>query len=252
MRRAGGDKYNGRAEKWSNNEEYQHSITNSKRHRRCNDNRAGLPVLSVNKFMVWYFTKNILSNYSRVFLSSGSTTEAEYENKVSKILETILKRAQSTNLHFKKICCIVIKFAESCNADTNYMKFLKYDFLKLLVVSFVFTDRRKGILDFNLYSRITGMPVEEIKNCCLIVRPVLMKHRGPKNETVVDGTPGTIGTRQLLDCGIEQSAGTISVEDRKTNGIVSVEESGVEVHESDIENFNKMGIKMVKEYLNLA
>lgn len=210
---------------------------------------------SVNRFMVHYFCRMILNKYSHVFFEPGRNTSlaiAGYEKKVRIFLETVLKRARSSKFHFKKVCCTVMAFAERCNGETNYMRFLRYDFLKLLVASFVFTDDRKEGHDFTLYSSVSGMTVAEIKNCCSIIRPNLTKQRDV-NKSFTGQNHIPINTRQANDCALEQSAGTSSPGyHNDNNNRDSREELPIQVPSSELKQFNEMGIQMVRDYLNLA
>lgn len=145
----------------------------------------------LNKFMTQHFSKGILFKYSRFFIPDDKVSNVDYirnhlnYDKSAKFLEVMLKRARSTKLQFKKVCCIIIKYLECCNNETNYMEYLKYDFHKLIVVAFILSvpnvhgnegDKiTKRNIIYKSYSRITGLSVQELTNCCSIVRPVLIR-----------------------------------------------------------------------------
>ena len=163
----------------------------------------------LNSFMIKNFVRGIMLKHVYLFIpdnnvSTGSTVMNGInrngilklnfnKDKTSFIFETILKRANSTVLQFKKVCCIIIKFLECCKNEANYMKFLKYDLHKLIVAAFVLSvpnvDNHEGNKITNrescykLYSKISGLSVEEITNCCSIVRPILIRRSRKQNNS---------------------------------------------------------------------
>ncbi|SMN21859.1 similar to Saccharomyces cerevisiae YPL039W Putative protein of unknown function [Maudiozyma saulgeensis] len=151
---------------------------------------------TLNKFMIKNFIRGIMLKHVYLFIPDDVSGIADFNNnnifkftfdkdKTPYIFETILKRAHSTILQFKKVCCIIIKFLECCKNETNYMKHLKYDLHRLIVVAFVLSvpnvNSHEGnkIMNretcYKLYSKISGLTIEEITNCCSIVRPVLIR-----------------------------------------------------------------------------
>lgn len=143
----------------------------------------------LKKFMIAQVTKGIMQRYASLLVTMPSdddnTIIGTNHLKTTKFLEIILHRAKSSHLQFKKVCCIVIKFLDCCSKETNYMKFLKFSLHKLFVAAFILSvpnvvgDDRDRITTrdetYHLYSQITGLPLEEVINCCSIVRPVLIR-----------------------------------------------------------------------------
>ncbi|CAI4053494.1 uncharacterized protein SKDI_16G2300 [Saccharomyces kudriavzevii IFO 1802] len=152
----------------------------------------------LKKFMIEHVTKGIMQRYASVLvtISSDSTkiTGLNYL-KTAKFLKIILHRAKSSHLQFKKVCCIVIKFLDCCLKETNYMRFLKYSLHKLFVAAFILSvpnvvgddgDRittRDEI--YHSYSKITGLSLEEVINCCSIVRPVLIRRSRQQRKHMI-------------------------------------------------------------------
>lgn len=162
----------------------------------------------LNSFMIKNFVRGIMLKHVYLFIPDivpGSSVAIGTDNhggllkltfnkdKTCFIFETILKRAKSTILQFKKVCCIIIKFLECCKNETNYMRFLKYDLHKLIVVAFVLSvpnvDTHEGNKITNrescyrLYSKISGLSIQEITNCCSIVRPILIRRSRKQNSS---------------------------------------------------------------------
>ncbi|CAD6649490.1 BJ4_G0026480.mRNA.1.CDS.1 [Saccharomyces cerevisiae] len=143
----------------------------------------------LKKFMIAQVTKGIMQRYASLLVTMPSDDDnaiiGTNHLKTTKFLEIILHRAKSSHLQFKKVCCIVIKFLDCCSKETNYMKFLKFSLHKLFVAAFILSvpnvvgDDRDRITTrdetYHLYSQITGLPLEEVINCCSIVRPVLIR-----------------------------------------------------------------------------
>lgn len=143
----------------------------------------------LKKFMIAQVTKGIMQRYVSLLVSTSSDDSSmnigTNHLKSAKFLETILHRAKSSHLQFKKVCCIVIKFLDCCLKETNYMKFLKFNLHKLFVAAFILSvpnvvgDDRDRITTrnetYHFYSQITGLSLEEVINCCSIVRPVLIR-----------------------------------------------------------------------------
>lgn len=142
----------------------------------------------LKKFMIAQVTKGIMQRYASLLVtihSDNTTIIGLNYLKTAEFLEIVLHRANSSHLQFKKVCCIVIKFLDCCLKETNYMRFLKFNLQKLFVAAFILSvpnvvgddrDRittRDGIYHF--YSKITGLSLEEVINCCSIVRPVLIR-----------------------------------------------------------------------------
>lgn len=260
---------------------------------------------TLNRFMISQFTKRVWSKYSRLFSEqmandlSNSTNElndgtvnpcivslsiGHFEEKANKFLETVLRRARSSTLQFKRVCCIILKFAECCTGETNYMRFLRYDFYKLVVAAFVlsvsnthgdFGDKmakREEI--YNFYAKITGLSMDEVTNCCSIVRPVLIlqsRHQRKflrlrqHQEQQQDDEPRSSGSGDMSSynhenrnpncfminlkssrgCGIEQSAGANS------NASGDTDDKGY-VLVSEIEQFDQVGKKMVLDYFRVV
>lgn len=255
---------------------------------------------TLNRFMISQFTKSIWSKYSNLFseqMANGSSNKnielsegtlypgtmspsmGHFEEKASKFLETVLRRARSPTLQFKRVCCIILKFVEYCTGEINYMRFLRYDFLKLVVAAFVlsvsntqgdFGDKmakREEI--YNFYARITGLSMDEVTNCCSIVRPVLilqsrhqhkfLRLRQQQQELRPSGSEGMgpydtenrspdsfmIDPRSFRGCGIEYSAGANS------NSGGDTDDNGY-VLGSEIEQFNQIGKKKVLEHFRVV
>ena len=158
---------------------------------------------TLNNFMIRNFLRGIFLKHVYLFIPdneqssvAGLHDEMLHLNfdrrKTAFLFEMILKRARSTVLQFKKVCCIIIKFLECCKNETNYMRYLQYNLHKLIVASFVLSvpnvshnDGNKILnreTSYNLYSKITGLGVNEITNCCSIVRPVIMRRSRKQHE----------------------------------------------------------------------
>lgn len=152
----------------------------------------------LNKFMVKQFVRGVKYKYIHLLIPDenigvGTTKvlEAIDDNKLATFFETMLKRSQAHNLQFKRICCIIIKFLECCEAEVNYMKYLKFNLNKLIVSAFVMSVINTGISEgdkiiqreqcYNQYCRITGLSVKELTNCCSIVRPVVVRRSRRQN-----------------------------------------------------------------------
>lgn len=146
----------------------------------------------LNKFMVKQFIRGIKYKYinllipdENIELSTTKVLEAIDDNKLICFLETMLKRSQATISQFKRICCIIIKFLECCDTEFNYLRNLKFNLNKLIVAAFIMSNVTIGsnegemIIErekcYQLYSRITGLSVKELINCCSIVRPVVVR-----------------------------------------------------------------------------
>lgn len=146
----------------------------------------------LNKFMIKQFIRGVKYKYinllipdENVGLSTTKVLEAISDNKLICFLETMLKRSQATISQFKRICCIIIKFLECCEAEFNYLKNLKFNLNKLIVAAFIMSNVNTGTNEgemimerekcYQLYSRITGLSVKELINCCSIVTPVLVR-----------------------------------------------------------------------------
>lgn len=146
----------------------------------------------LNKFMVKQFIRGVKYKYinllipdENIGLSTTKVLEAIDDNKLTYFLETMLKRSQATISQFKRICCIIIKFLECCEAEFNYLRNLKFNLNKLIVAAFIMSTVTTGsnegemIIErekcYQLYSRITGLSVKELINCCAIVRPVVVR-----------------------------------------------------------------------------
>lgn len=166
---------------------------------------------TLNTFMIKNFIRGIMLKHVYLFIPDDVSGIVDFKKnnilkltfnrgKTPYIFETILKRAHSTVLQFKKVCCIIIKFLECCKNETNYMKYLKYDLHRLIVVAFVLSvpnvnsNEGNKIMNretcYRLYSKISGLTIEEITNCCSIVRPVLIrrsrKQRGLSRSPIND------------------------------------------------------------------
>ncbi|CAI4036834.1 hypothetical protein SMKI_16G1320 [Saccharomyces mikatae IFO 1815] len=140
------------------------------------------------KFMVAQVTKKIMQRYASLLVtmhSDDTSNTGSNHSKTARFVEIILHRAKSSHLQFKKVCCIVIKFLDCCLKETNYMKFLKFNLHKLFVAAFILSvpnvvgnDRDRITTrdeTYHSYSKITGLSLEEVINCCSIVRPVLIR-----------------------------------------------------------------------------
>ncbi|CCF59559.1 hypothetical protein KAFR_0H01490 [Kazachstania africana CBS 2517] len=151
--------------------------------------------LKLNRFMIQTFTKGLLFKYSSLFIENYNENDTNVEplsrllkfdyRKTPVFFETLLKRSNSSIVQFKKVCCIMVKFLQCCTNETNYMKFLKYNLHKLIVSCFILSipnvtgteadkieNREKSYI---LYSKMTGLSVSEITNCCSIVRPIIIR-----------------------------------------------------------------------------
>ncbi|AQZ10707.1 YPL039W [Zygosaccharomyces parabailii] len=198
--------------------------------------------LVLNRFIVSHFIKGTLKKYAHLF-----ETSIELEKRAIMFMETLLRRAHSTRLQFKTVCCIVIKFLEYSSQEgaqgTNYMRFLHNNFLKLLVAAFVLSVPNKHD-DFGerlakrddcyaFYSRVTGLSLDEVANCSSIVRPVLIQqsrhqHKLRREQNVTE--MGILrGSTYQGDCGMEDGY----------------------ILRTEIEQFDRLGYKMVQEYFNI-
>lgn len=138
--------------------------------------------LLLNRFLISHFIKDILNKYSHLL----NIEDDNFDSKAVQFVETVLKRAHSSRLQFKTVCCIVTKFLKCCNNNvrSNYMEFLKYDFLKLIVAAFVLSvpnrtnDYGQRLITrdycYTLFSKITGLSLDEVTNCSSILRAVLI------------------------------------------------------------------------------
>ncbi|GAV50120.1 hypothetical protein ZYGR_0S02540 [Zygosaccharomyces rouxii] len=146
--------------------------------------------LVLNRFLISHFIKETLDKYAHLL----NIEDDNFDSKAIQFMETVLKRSHSSRLQFKTVCCIVTKFLKCCNENimgSNYMRHLKYDFLKLVVASFVLSvpnrtnDYGQRLITrdhcYALFSRVTGLSLDEVTNCSSIVRAVLI-HNHPERE----------------------------------------------------------------------
>lgn len=148
--------------------------------------------VQLNKFMVKQFIRGVKYKYINLLIPNENTgvgitkvLESIEDNKVAGFFETMLRRSRAHVLQFKRICCIIIKFLECCEAEVNYMKYLKFNLNKLIVSAFVMSVANTGVTEgeriiqrdqcYSLYSEMTGLSVKELTSCCSIVRPVVVR-----------------------------------------------------------------------------
>ena len=219
----------------------------------------------LGKFMVRTFITGIKLNYSSLFVN-----EIDIKHS-SSVFETILKRSGASNLLFKKVCCVVIKFLQACRGKdtkaTNYMKNLHYDLHKLFVAAFVictgtgtgtststFTPTNTPIQEqekskiqietqgcyavCKLYSVITGLSIDEIANCYAIVRMVL---HGQSQWS----------QQQTKSLNWSQHQHHHRHRHSHWQHIENGETEGTYVHKSDIDEFNKMSKALVTGYFKV-
>lgn len=176
----------------------------------------------LSSFMVRNFLRGIFLKHVHLFIPDNEQgavagmqdgmLQLNFDRKKSAhLFEMILKRARSTVLQFKRVCCIIIKFLECCKNETNYMRHLRYDLHKLIVAAFVLSvpnvshnDGNRILIrekSYSLYSKVTGLSVAEITNCCSVVRPVIMRrsrkqheHNSHMQQSQGAGSPGPSGS----------------------------------------------------------
>lgn len=132
----------------------------------------------LNNVVVDQFIRCLYSKYSPIIGNNDASGMIHFFKIMS-------LRVKINKLQFKRICCIIIKFMECCKHEMNYMQFLKYSMKRLIVTAFVLsvpntgTDEaeRSMIRDdiYALYSKVTGLKISEIVNCCSIIRPILIR-----------------------------------------------------------------------------
>ncbi|GAV55027.1 hypothetical protein ZYGR_0AS03500 [Zygosaccharomyces rouxii] len=153
--------------------------------------------LVLNRFLISRFIKETLDKYSHLL----NIEDDNFDSKAIQFMETVLKRAHSSRLQFKTVCCIVTKFLKCCNDNntgSNYMKFLRYDFLKLLVAAFVLSvpnrtnDYGQRLITrdhcYALFSRVTGLSLDEVTNCSSILRAVLIHNNLEREQDSLSWT----------------------------------------------------------------
>lgn len=147
-------------------------------------------LLNLNRFLISHFVKEALNKYKHLLNFEGDNFELE----AIQFIETVLRRSHSTRLQFKTVCCVVLRFLRCCDDNSkgsNYMKYLKYNFLRLLVAAFVLSvpnrtnDYGQRLMTrdycYTLFSRVTGLSPDEVTNCSSIVRAVLI-HTNQERE----------------------------------------------------------------------
>lgn len=154
----------------------------------------------LNKFLMQNFIRGIDIKYHDLFIeninpqAASNYSEIDIE-KSSNFLEIIIRRVRVTKQQFKKVCCIVMKFLESCrDYKHNFMLYLKYNFHKLLVAALVLsvTNAHTDFLElisvreatYDLYSRATGLSVDEVINCSSIVRGIVLRKSRLQNKSL--------------------------------------------------------------------
>lgn len=190
--------------------------------------------VQLNKFMVKQFVRGVKYKYINLLIPNENigvdTTriiEAIDDHKLFTFFETMLKRSQTHNLQFKRICCIIIKFLECCEAEVNYMKYLKYNLNKLIVSAFVMSVVNTGVSEgekivqreqcYSLYSKITGLSVKELANCCSIVRPVVVR-RSRRQMLLLRRKQGHTGGRRDSSPGDRPNLVTSTTSLHQTHG----------------------------------
>lgn len=196
----------------------------------------------LNNFVISHFVKSTLEKYAHLF-----ETSKELEKRAIKFLESLLRRAHSTRLQFKTVCCIVIKFLEYSSQGgsqgINFMRYLHYNFLKLVVAAFVLSvPNRQGDFGDRLakrdhcyafYSSITGLSLDEVTSCSSIVRPVLIQQSRHQHKLRREQDISEMGilreSTYLGDCGMEDGY----------------------ILGTEIEQFDRLGSRIVQEYFNV-
>lgn len=188
----------------------------------------------LSKFMVKQFVRGVKYKYIDLLIPNDNIGEdttsifdAINDNKLSAFFETMLKRSQAHNLQFKRICCIIIKFLECCEAEVNYMKYLKFNLNKLIVSAFIMSVVNTGISEgekiiqreqcYNLYSKITGLSVKELANCCSVVRPVVVR-RSRRQQLLLRRNQGHTGGRRDSSPGDRPNLITSTTSLHQTHG----------------------------------
>ncbi|EDO18166.1 hypothetical protein Kpol_1031p74 [Vanderwaltozyma polyspora DSM 70294] len=147
-------------------------------------------------FLIKTFIRNVQTKYFRLFREDEPMVSQLIDlEKITFFIITLLKRVRGTRLQFKKACCVMIKFLESCHkSNLNYMVYLKYDIRKLIIASLVLSitnthedfvkkiSTREAIHE--LYSKATGLPTEEVTNCTSIVRSVVLRQNRLQEESI--------------------------------------------------------------------
>lgn len=152
----------------------------------------------LSKFMVRQFVRGVKYKYihllipdASIGLSTTKVLTSIDDNKLATFMEIMIQRSRAHILQFKRVCCIIIKFLECCEAETNYMRHLKFNLNKLIVAAFVMSVINSGVTEgdkiiqrencYKLYSKITGLTIKELTNCCSIVRPVVVRRSRRQN-----------------------------------------------------------------------
>lgn len=145
----------------------------------------------LNHFLISRFIKETIHKYSHLL----NIEDDDFDSKAVQFMETVLRRARSSRLQFKTVCCIVTKFLKCCNDNntrSDYMKYLRYDFFKLIVAALVLSipnrtndyGQRLVTRDhcYALVSRVTGLSLDEVTNCSSILRAVLIHNNLEKEQ----------------------------------------------------------------------
>ncbi|CCK67914.1 uncharacterized protein KNAG_0A02250 [Huiozyma naganishii CBS 8797] len=142
----------------------------------------------LGRFMVEQFVNGVVYKYGWI-VQCPQRLPVDPE-QTARFFQCLLQRAQFAASQFKTVCCIVIKFLESCATESNYMVALKHDLHKLIVTAFVLSvpnnyrnDKDKMLSRESCYAhfaRLTGLSTRELTNCCSVVRPVIIRRNRHK------------------------------------------------------------------------
>lgn len=164
------------------------------------------------------------------------------------------------------------------------MKFLKYNFHKLIVASFILSvpniqgDEAIKIstreTSYELFSKITGLSAEEITHCCSIVRPIVIRRsrqqtltlrQAPRMNASInydgdifsneDPQPLSINPRHLnnndSDLNLNQrwpdAMSTNTLNDSSGDESLETRPSNGYILEPELEQFNRSARKLVQE-----
>ncbi|AMD22572.1 HHL198Cp [Eremothecium sinecaudum] len=131
-----------------------------------------------SNLLINHLVQNLLENYGDLLepvASSRSKPIQPYE--IVTFIHCMLLRSRASERQFLSAYDLTAKFLDSCRRhDINYLQFLHYDIRKAITACMLFSHYKcqgLGCCPYYLYSRMTGLSEEEIRNICRIVGLVL-------------------------------------------------------------------------------
>lgn len=141
--------------------------------------------ITINRIVIRQFIEILFTQYVHLWWDDDESPTLPTKGQMCAFMETILTRSQISRGQFKQVCCLLMKFMNCCHTEYNYMRHLRFNVNKLIVVTFILSEPNTSATDihrlvrreqcYEKYARITGLTTKELTQCCSIVRPIIVR-----------------------------------------------------------------------------